>query len=416
MTHDTIVLGAGMVGTSVAFHLACRGRSVALVDRQAPGQATSFGNAGIIQREAVQPHPFPRDVATLLRVLPNRRIDIRYRPKGMAESAGPLWQYWRHSAPERYAAIVAEYATLIRHCTQEHQVMIDAAQAESLVSKAGWLEGFRSQPILDEVLANARTLEQRFGVTHDLLDHRALKAAEPDLSDELIGAIQWTNAWTVNDPGALVQAYARAFVEQGGIFERMEVQRLDPTTHGWRLNTDSGALEAQDIVVAAGPWSLQWLTPLGYRLPMFPKRGYHMHYSLADDACLNHWLMDFESGYLLAPMRSGIRLTTGAELTTLDGPSRGGQLAAAERVARQLLPLSERLDDEPWQGNRPCMPDMKPVIGPAPGHDGLWFAFGHGHQGFTLGPVTGRILGEMMTGEPPLVDVTPFRPERFTVS
>ncbi|GHC34676.1 NAD(P)/FAD-dependent oxidoreductase [Aidingimonas halophila] len=413
MTHDTIVLGAGMVGTSVAYHLARRGRSVALVDRQLPGQATSFGNAGIIQREAVQPHPFPRDIGTLMRVLPNRRIDIRYRPKGMAASAGPLWQYWRHSAPARYAAIVNEYATLIRHCTREHEVMIEASGAESLVCKTGWLEGFRSPPVFDEVLANARTLERCFGVTHEVLDQRALGNAEPHLADELIGAVHWTNAWTVRDPGALVQSYARAFAGLGGAIEHTEAQRLDPTANGWRLMTRDGRLEACDVVIAAGPWSLQWLEPLGYRLPLFPKRGYHMHYALRKGARLYHWLMDFESGYLLAPMQNGVRLTTGAELSTLDAPIRTGQLEAAEAVARRLAPLGERLDAEPWRGDRPCMPDMKPVIGSAPRHGGLWFALGHGHQGFTLGPVTGRLLGEMMSGEPTLVDMTPFRPERF---
>ncbi|MFC3285601.1 NAD(P)/FAD-dependent oxidoreductase [Litchfieldella rifensis] len=413
MTRDTIVLGAGMIGTSIAFHLARRGRSVVLVDRQAPGRETSFGNAGIIQREAVRPHAFPRDIATLLRVLPNRRIDIRYRPQGMLAAAGPLWEYWRNSAPRAYAEIVPEYASLIMRCTEEHQVMLEAAKAESLVRKEGWLEGFRSPRVFDEQLAIARDNEARFGVTYRALDRDALKAKEPHLSDELLGAIHWTNAWTVVDPGALVQAYARAFEAQGGHLEQVEAQRLEQTATGWRLTTASGRLEAEELVIATGPWSHHWLQPLGYHLPMFPKRGYHMHYDTRDDARLNHWLMDFESGYLLAPMQAGIRLTTGAELTTLEGPARHGQLDAAEAVARRLVPLGARRDPEPWQGNRPCMPDMKPVIGPAPRHAGLWFAFGHGHQGFTLGPVTGRLMGEMMSGETPAVDMTPFRAARF---
>ncbi|GGX85225.1 D-amino-acid dehydrogenase [Litchfieldella qijiaojingensis] len=413
MTRDTIVLGAGMVGTSIAFHLARRGRSVVLVDRRAPGKETSFGNAGIIQREAVRPHAFPRDMATLLRVLPNRRIDIRYRPQGMLAAAGPLWEYWRHSAPHTYAVIVPEYASLIMRCTEEHQAMIEAAGVEALVRKEGWLEGFRTQRVFDEQLAIARDNEARFGVTYQVLDSKMLKAKEPHLSDELIGAIHWTNAWTVVDPGGLVQAYAQAFEALGGHIEQAEAQQLEQTASGWRLTTTTGSLEAEEVVLAAGPWSQRWLRPLGYRLPMFPKRGYHMHYAMRDVGWLHHWLMDFESGFLLAPMQAGIRLTTGAELTTLEGPARHGQLDAAEVVARRLLPLGERRDPEPWRGNRPCMPDMKPVIGPASRHAGLWFAFGHGHQGFTLGPVTGRLIGEMMDGEPPAVDMAPFRAERF---
>ncbi|QJQ95419.1 MULTISPECIES: FAD-binding oxidoreductase [Halomonadaceae] len=413
MAREILVLGAGMVGTSIAFHLARRGHSVTLVDRRPPGEETSFGNAGIIQREAVQPHAFPRDMTTLLQVLPNRRIDIRYHPRGMLAAAGPLFQYWRHSAPGRYADIVPEYASLIMRCTDEHQQMIEAAGAEALVRREGWLEVFRTQRVFDAVLDEAKRNQQRFGVSYEMLDRAALKAKEPHLADALLGAIHWTNSWTVIDPGALVQAYARAFEAEGGRFEQAEVTSVEQAGSGWRLTTPSGTLEAQSLVLATGPWAHDALKPLGYRLPMFPKRGYHMHYTMREPARLSHWVMDYESGYLLAPMRAGIRLTTGAELTTLEGEARHGQLEAAERVARQLLPLGERRDPEPWRGNRPCMPDMKPVIGPAPRHPGLWFAFGHGHQGFTLGPVTGRLIGEMIDGESPCVDVAPFRAERF---
>ncbi len=157
-----------------------------------------------------------------------------------------------------------------------------------------------------------------------------------------------------------------------------------------------------------------WLESLGYRLPTFVKRGYHMHYGAAPERHLQHWLLDAEVGYILAPMRAGIRLTTGAELAALDAPPAYGQLAAAERVARALYPaLGERLEEIPWKGARPCLPDMKPVIGPAPRHPGLWLAFGHAHQGFTLGPVTGRLVAEMLEGEPTAVDMQPFRADRF---
>ena len=112
MARDILVLGAGMVGVSTAWHLLQRGHRVTLVDRNAPGRETSFGNAGIIQREAVRPYRFPRDLTTLTRVLPNRRVDIRYRPSGMAQAALPLFQYWRNSAPA--ASIIAAWASRAR--------------------------------------------------------------------------------------------------------------------------------------------------------------------------------------------------------------------------------------------------------------------------------------------------------------
>jgi D-amino-acid dehydrogenase len=153
---------------------------------------------------------------------------------------------------------------------------------------------------------------------------------------------------------------------------------------------------------------------LGYQLPLFVKRGYHREYEYLPDGRLNRPVLDIDIGYMLAPMRRGIRLTTGAEFALRDAPVNEAQLAGAETVARELIALGDRLDPEPWLGARPCTPDMKPVIGRAPRHSHLWFAFGHCHQGFTLGAVTGRILAELMAGETPLVDARPFAAERFT--
>ena len=89
------------------------------------------------------------------------------------------------------------------------------------------------------------------------------------------------------------------------------------------------------------------------------------------------------------------------------------QLDAIEPIARDTFPLGARLDEHPWLGRRPCTPDMMPIIGPATRHKDLWFAFGHAHHGLTLGPVTGRLLAEMMTGAAPVADPHPFRADRF---
>lgn len=413
MAREIVVMGAGMVGVSVAWHLARRGHAVTLVDRREPGRETSFGNAGIIQREAVRPYPFPRDLATMLRVLPNREVDIRYRPGGMLESAGPLLQYWRNSAPRRYARIVPEYASLICLSLEAHAPMIEAAGAEALVRREGWLEVYRTPEALAARLRAAEANAERFGVRYRALDGVELAAMEPDLSEDLAGAIHWEQPWTVADPGALVQAYAKSFEAAGGRVRQTAVKEVVRHGSGWRVSTEEGVLEAEQVVMAMGPWSRDWLSSLGLEIPLFVKRGYHMHYGVSGSARLGHWVMDAEVGYLLAPMQAGIRLTTGAELETLEAPPHLEQLAAAERVAKKLFPLGERLDPEPWKGARPCTPDMKPVIGPAPGQEGLWLALGHGHQGFTLGPATGRLLAQMMEGETPEIDMAPFRADRF---
>ncbi len=411
---DIAVLGAGMIGVCVANHLQKAGHNVVLIDRKAPGRETSYGNAGLIQREAVEPHPFPRDIGKIWRVLPNRSVDIRYRASAMFQNAGALIQYWHHSSPREFARIVPEYASLIAHCTAEHDAMISAAGAESLLRRDGWLQLFREPHNLESESAKAEEHRQRFGVTFETLDSRALAATEPAIAKRLAGAIHWTNAWSVVDPGALVQAYADDFMAAGGSLETAEVTHISHNASVWQLHAESRTIEAESLVLATGPWSKQWLEHLDYALPFFVMRGYHMHYAYPKSGpTLGHGIMDFENGYLLTPKRAGIRLTTGAELSARGAPPDYGQLDAAEDLARSLVAMGERGDAMPWLGARPCLPDMKPVIGPAPAHRKLWFAFGHGHQGFTLGPVTGRMIREMIEGIEPFIDPMPFRAERF---
>jgi D-amino-acid dehydrogenase len=402
-----------MVGVSIAWQLQKRGHQVTLVDRRQPGRETSFGNAGIIQREAVRPYPFPRDMKTILSVLPNRRVDIRYRPAGMVNAASPLLSYWHHSSSRLYKKIVPEYASLIQLCLDAHGPMIEAAKADHLVRKEGWLEIYRTQAKLDKRIQEAKEARELYGVEFAVLDRAALSVKEPQLGDDIIGAIHWLDPWTVADPGGLVAAYATSFEAMGG--ELLQADITGVTQHGerWTVTTNAASLEVDQVVMALGPWAGQWMKPLGYHFPTFVKRGYHMHYATQPEAKLNYWLMDAEVGYLLAPMNAGVRLTTGAELDRLESPADEEQLGAAEKVARSIFPLGERKDSAAWKGARPCLPDMKPVIGPAPRHPGLWLAFGHGHQGFTLGPATGQLIADMMENKPTAIDMSPFRADRF---
>jgi len=413
MSREILVLGAGMVGVSVAWHLQQRGHQVTLVDRREPGHETSFGNAGLIQSEAVRPYAFPRDLATLLRVLPNRDIDIRYQISGLLQAASPLLRYWLNSAPKQYAPIVAEYAALINLAQDTHAEMIKAAGAESLIRRDGYLQVFRSAKAMAAECRLAEADKARFGVEHQQLDAGTLAKMEPGLAAGLVGGIHWTQPWGAISPGGLVAAYAEAFQSQGGRFVHAELQSLARQGSSWQARLGNETFSAEQVVMAMGPWSSQWLATQGLSLPLFVKRGYHMHYGSQGQTKLNHWLLDSDVGYVLAPMQAGVRLTSGAELARLDSAPRYQQLADAEAVARTLFPLGDRLDPEPWMGGRPCTPDMKPVIGPATHLPGLWLACGHGHQGFTLGPATGKLLGQMMDGETPDIDMQPYRVERF---
>ncbi|MGH8780274.1 NAD(P)/FAD-dependent oxidoreductase [Paraburkholderia sp.] len=410
MKFDTVVLGAGIVGVCVAVHLQKRGYQVALVDRKLPGNETSFGNAGLIQREGVYPYAFPRELGRLMRYARNQSLDIRYHANAMLEAAPFLWQYWRNSHPLKHAAIARSYSTLIEHCVSEHRALAADAGASALLRPTGWMRVFRTEAVRDRETQLAERWRREYGVEFESLDAARLQQSEPDLDRGLIGALHYTAADSVNDPNALVMAYAKYFEQLGGRFFIGDANTL---RDHWQVDTSAGTIEAASAVVALGPWSDEASARLGYRLRLGAKRGYHMHYGSRLGARLNHPVLDVENGYLLAPMAKGIRLTTGAEIARRDAPKTPNQLAAVEPVARTLFPLTDRLDAEPWMGRRPCTSDMMPIIGPAGKHKDLWFAFGHAHHGLTLGPVTGRLIAEMMTGEETLVDAGPFRVDRF---
>jgi D-amino-acid dehydrogenase len=410
LNFDTVVLGAGIVGVCVAVHLQKRGRQVALVDRKLPGNETSFGNAGLIQREGVYPYAFPRGLGTLLRYARNQSPDVRYHADDILKVAPFLLQYWRNSHPAKHAAIARSYSTLIEHCVSEHRALAADARASALLRPIGWIKVFRTDAARDAEIRLAEQWQREYGVAFEALDAAGVQRAEPNLAGRLSGGLHYPEADSVSDPNALVTAYAKYFEALGGRFFTGDADSL---REGWEVDTQAGTITAASAVVALGPWSDRLSSRLGYRLPLAVKRGYHMHYAPHAAARLNHPVLDAENGYLLAPMARGIRLTTGAEIARRDAPRTPTQLAAVEPVARTLFPLGKRLDAEAWMGARPCTADMMPIVGPAKNHPGLWFAFGHAHHGLTLGPVTGRLIAEMMTGEETVVDPRPFRVERF---
>lgn len=411
MQADVVVLGAGMVGVSVAVHLQKRGKAVALIDRRQPGEETSYGNGGLVQREAVFPHPFPREFAEIWRIAKNRSVDAYYHLSGLPGLAGPLFGYWRNSAPRRHARIAARWSTLIATCTAEHKALAEEAGATELLRPVGYLRAFTDAATMDaelEKAERARTL----GVNSVPLTGAELGEMEPHLSGGFIGALHWTDPYAVDDPHALTMSYFGLFQRLGGQFALGDAATLQRNRGGWRVSTaDSGTVEAAEAVVALGIWSAEVTGRFGYKPPLFGKRGYHLHFKPRGNASLSRPVAS--NGFLLAPMRRGIRLTTGAEFARRTAAPTPVQLARAEPIARRIFPLGEPVEPAPWMGTRPCTPDMLPIIGRTPGQPLLWCAFGHAHQGFTLGPTTGRLVAEMMTGDAPFVNPTPFQAERF---
>lgn len=410
---DVLVLGAGMVGVSAALHLQQRGRDVILVDRhELAGEETSFGNGGLIECASVFPYMFPRDFRQILQYAANSTPQVRYSIADLPAFLPWLLRYYLASSQERALRSAMAELPLIRRSLIEHEALIAEAGVPELLRRTGWIKLFRSDATLAKAAADLERARQ-YGVAGEVLDGKAIAAREPNLIGDFAGAVHWPEPGFVPDPGGLAKAYAALFRRKGGRAMVGDARTLQQEAGGWRLAARDGAVVAREAVVAMGPWSDLVFRPLGYPIPLNVKRGYHIHLKPRGNAVLHHPVLDSDLGYLLAPMNRGIRLTTGVEFARRDAPPTPIQLQRALPRAHKLFPLGEAIDAKPWKGARPCLPDMLPVIGRAPRHAGLWFDFGHQHHGLTLGPATGRLLAEMMTGETPFADPGPFAVERF---
>ncbi len=414
---DVIVLGAGIVGVSVALHLVKRGRSVALVDRGGAGEGTSYGNAGIIEGNTIFPAAFPSDWATLLRIalqtLAARQLSFRVPAEDRALAVG---------LPRRVAAGAtgrnrASDASVVRARGPEHEALSLESGAAKYLRRTGWLKLYRTDKGFAGV-ARELDLAAKLGIANIPLEREAARALEPSLAPVFRHAVHWTGAVSLSNPLAVTRAYAARFAALGGLSFTGDARTLHRVHPHWRVETASGPLDADEIVIALGPWLPDVLDPLGIKLPLAVKRGYHRHFRAQGNAALARPVLDAENGYVLTPMEQGIRLTTGVEFAARDAPPTPVQFKRLLPAAQELFPLGDPVEAQPfggktWLGARPCFADSRPVIGRAPGQAGLWLACGHAHWGLTLGPATGRLIAEMMTGATPFCDPQPYAAERF---
>ena len=409
---DAIVLGAGIVGSSIALHLVKRGLSVALIDRAGVGEQTSYGNAGIIEGNTVFPPAFPTDSGALMRIALKRAGEANYHFSFLPQALPWLLAFRAASRPERLAETARLIRPLFARAVTEHEALMAESNAAQYLRKNGWLKVYRSERSF-AALQDEFDLAAQFGLPLQALDTAGARALEPSLNPVFAHAVFWPQAASVSNPLGVTRAYAARFGALGGITLKGDARSLHRAGQGWRVETNEGRVDAREVVVALGPWAGDLLEPMGLRLPLMVKRGYHRHFHTKGNAGLSRPVLDAGAGYLITPMEQGIRMTTGVEFAARDAAPTPVQFARLLPKARELFPLGERVDEETWLGSRPCFPDSRPVIGRAPGLNGLWLAIGHAHWGLTLGPATGRMIAEMITGTTPFCDPAPYRAERF---
>lgn len=406
------VIGAGIVGTSVAFFLQRDGHRVTLVDPREPGTGTSFGNAGVISQGSVAPVPSPGLLARLPGLLLDRTSPLSIRWAYLPRLLPWLLRFAANCRRSREDGLARAIAALTERCDRAHDLLIQECGLGELVRTGGWLKVARSKAKLLDATATDRRLWDRFGRRYDLLETADLRALEPALAADLVAGLLITDNRYVLDPCAYVQGIARGFLERGGTLLRAEAQGF--AFEGARIvavGTTAGRLAVDGVVLAAGAFSKRLAALAGAPVPLDAERGYHVMLP-HPPTTLNRPVYSCEHGFVMAPMAAGIRITGGVELASPWAPPDYRRIRRLVPLAQRLLPgLSGEVVSE-WQGCRPTVPDSLPVIGPSPATPNLWCAFGHQHIGLTLGPLTGRLIADLVAGRDPGLDLSPCRPGR----
>jgi D-amino-acid dehydrogenase len=409
---DVAIIGAGIVGVCTAIRCLERGMRVTLHDGGEARRRASYGNAGAISRGSIFPVASPSLLKNMVRYATNRdpglRIDYRSFTRILPWTRRFLMsaneRAWRRAAGALDPFVAGAYG--------EHSRLAREAGAAHLLSRDGWIKLFRSDAAFQSSSLERRILAEH-SVTVDILDADALAELEPALKRRYPRAMLFPETGHVRDPGGLLAAYRALFEAKGGVIVEGDVDDLAPTSEGWLVSSAGRTFGARRAVLAAGAWTDGLARRLGYAFPMAAERGYHQHFAPPNAPPLTRTIYDTGGGYVAAPMEQGIRVLSGIELAPRDAEPDFRQIARCIEEARGALDLGAPVENRPWVGSRPSTPDGLPVIGPAPRHAGLYFAFGHGHIGFSTGPVTGLILADLLGGESPQIPIAAFTPARF---
>jgi len=409
---DVLVLGAGIVGLSVALHLARRGKRVAVVDAGRPGAGTSYGNSGVVTRDSILPLSGPAMLRDLPAYALNRTPRLHLSWPALPELAPWLARFLAAGRPAAFARGVAALDALMRLAAGEHESLAAEADTGHLLHRDGWLHLYRTAESVGAHAAE-HALWRDYGVPFEPLAAADIARLEPHLKPAFAGGAWLTGGLSTPDPGGLCAGLAAHAAARGVRFVTADARTIAIGEGGVHLTAGDATLRADRAVICLGPWSRQVTDRFGYRPPLIAHRGYHVHVPPRGNAGLTRPVYDVDHGYVMAPMRAGIRVTSGIELARKGAAPNPVQLARAVEQARQVLDLGAEVEATPWMGRRPATPDSLPVIGPVPGVPRLWAAFGHGSIGLTAGPVTGRLVAELMGGESPCADPEPYSPDRF---
>ena len=404
---DVIVVGAGVIGLSVALDLLDGGLAVRVIDRVGPAAGASAGNAGAFAFTDIQPLASPR----ILRKAPMWLLDplgpLSVPPTYALRIAPWMLRFWRASWPAQVWASTLAQAALMRVSQAALDPFLQRFGLQSMVRRNGQLQVYEGEAQFAAALPGW-SVKAAEGIPFQHLKGPEIAEVQPGLAARFTHAT-FTPSWcSVTDPRDYTLALADRVRERGGEIVIAEAQALVPGG----VQTSAGVMPGR-VVLAAGAFSHRLARTAGVRIPLETERGYNT--TLPGDAFDLRLQVTFgEHGFVVSRLANGIRVGGAVELGGLDLPPNFARADAMLTKAARFLPGLKTGSGMQWMGFRPSLPDSLPAIGPLPGRPDVFCAFGHGHLGLTQSAGTAQIVARMMTGQPPGLDVTPFSPARFT--
>jgi D-amino-acid dehydrogenase len=411
MKMRVVVVGAGIVGLSTAIWLQRFGQQVTLVDRDAPGNGASFGNAGLLAACAMVPVTTPGLLFDAPRMLldPNSPLFLRW--SYLPRIAPWLVRFLRHANDKHARRISAHMNDMTADTVAQHDALTDGLAARVFLRKSDYVYAYGSRAEF-EADRYSWDLRREHGFAPTMIEGPEVREFDPSYGEKITCLAVVKDHGFVTDPGGYVAALARDFETAGGRIMRATVQDIE-TSDGAspRVLTDQEPLDCDRVVLASGAWSKPLMAKLGLDIPLETERGYHIVLKNASGGPKAPSMIA-AGKFVATPMDAGLRCAGIVELGGLDaGPSKA-PFDLLRRRTKDAFPGLEFEGEETWMGHRPATPDSMPLIGQVR-NTGVYTAFGHQHVGLTAAPKTGRLVAGLIADQPTNQDLSAFDPHRF---
>ncbi|AVX05072.1 D-arginine dehydrogenase [Maritalea myrionectae] len=407
--HDVIIIGAGIIGLAIAHYVQQTGRKVTLVDRKGVAQEASLGNAGAFALADI----FPLASPGIMRKAPKWLLDplgpLSVRPQYALNIVPYLLKFFRASWPDQYRKSIVAQSALLDLSASEVDRMAQIPQIGNQIRTDGALHLYESER---EFAASQSSWQarQEFGIEFEHLDATRLADLQPGLSNHIKRATFIPKWQTVNDPFEFAQTLWRMVQQDGGELIEQDVKAISKA--GEVMLADGDMLSGKHVVVAAGAWSHQLAKQVGDHIPLESERGYNT--TLPVEAFdLKRQLIFGEHGFVMTPLSTGIRVGGAVEFAGFDAAPNYKRSEIMLQKAKRFMPDLKTEQGTQWMGFRPSLPDTLPAIGKSAHTPNVSYAFGHGHLGLTQCFATGKLMAELIDGQTPSLDLTPFNPSRF---